>query len=125
MHLGVLLPVGSAAGMLGTAAITITSPTASAAAAQQASAAANPSQQQATETSISSISSQSLSDAEACSGSGSGSSCCQARGAAAARDPAINSGCATPAAVRQQQQISGLVPPRQVRLLCVGNPNLL
>lgn len=44
-------------------------------------------------------------------GVGSGKPC----GAAAARDPTINSGCATPADVRQQQQLGGLVPPRQVR----------
>jgi hypothetical protein len=105
-----LVLVVPVAGMLGTAAITITSPTADAAAAHQSAAAADPTQQQSSEaggSSSSSSSSQSLSDAEACSGS---------RGAAAARDPTINSGCATPASVRQQQQISGLVPPRQVEL---------
>ncbi|WIA13414.1 hypothetical protein OEZ85_006994 [Tetradesmus obliquus] len=96
-------------GMLGTAAMTITSPTADAAAAQPPAATADPAQQQSSSTgSSSSSSSESLSNAKACNGS--------ARGAAAARDPTINSGCATPASVRQQQQMSGLVPPRQVGL---------
>lgn len=40
---------------------------------------------------------------------------CAPRGVVAARDPAINSGCATPAAARQQYALQGLLPPRQVR----------
>jgi malate dehydrogenase (oxaloacetate-decarboxylating)(NADP+) len=35
-------------------------------------------------------------------------------GAAAARDPTINAGCATPEAVRLRSQIGGLIPPRTV-----------
>ncbi|KAF8058127.1 MOD1 [Scenedesmus sp. PABB004] len=36
------------------------------------------------------------------------------RGAAAARDPAINSGCATPPGVRRERELRGLLPPRTV-----------
>jgi hypothetical protein len=43
------------------------------------------------------------------------SAACGPRGAAAARDPAINRGCATTAAARQQYGLTGLLPPRQVR----------
>jgi hypothetical protein len=103
--------------MLGTAAISITSPPANTVAAQQPASATDPNNQQLNPAGSSSSTSGSLADADACdaaAGSTTGSSCCQARGAAAARDPTINSGCATPAAVRQQQQIAGLVPPRQV-----------
>ncbi|KAF6257169.1 hypothetical protein COO60DRAFT_1702001 [Scenedesmus sp. NREL 46B-D3] len=103
-------------GMLGTAAITITSPTANAA-DQQSATVTDPNNQQLS--AAGSTSGRSLGDADACNAvadGGSGSSCCQARGAAAARDPNINSGCATPASVRQQQQLAGLVPPRQVGL---------
>lgn len=106
VHLPATHRRGILQGMLGTAAMTITSPAAEAAAAQQPAATADPAQQQSSSTGSSS--SESLGNAEACNGS--------ARGAAAARDPTINSGCATPASVRQQQQMSGLVPPRQVGL---------
>lgn len=43
---------------------------------------------------------------------------CQQRlaGAAAARDPLVNQGCATPAGLRQELQLAGLLPPRQVDL---------
>jgi hypothetical protein len=109
-----------AAGMLGTAAMTITSPAPDAAAAQQSAAASDPNNQQLNPAGSSSSS---LADADACdAAAGSSSSCCPARGAAAARDPTINSGCATPASVRQQQQIAGLVPPRQVGCrFCTGH----
>jgi hypothetical protein len=39
---------------------------------------------------------------------------CAVKGAAAARDPAINRGCATAQAARQQYSLQGLLPPRQV-----------
>lgn len=39
---------------------------------------------------------------------------CSTKGAAAARDPAINRGCATTPAARQQYALQGLLPPRQV-----------
>jgi len=37
---------------------------------------------------------------------------CTAKGAVAARDPAINRGCATTQASRQQYSLQGLLPPR-------------